>query len=56
MGGRGGWEAGGGLNRSLELFGLAMSPKRPAIGPNMLRWPKRRLPITGVSFRPMPYM
>ena len=27
VGGGGGWEAGGGLNDPLGLFGLAMSPK-----------------------------
>ena len=27
MGGGGGWEAGGGLNLPLGLFGLAMSPR-----------------------------
>ena len=47
---------GGGLNPPLELFGLVMSPKVPAIGPNMLRWPKRCLAITEVNFRPMPSM
>ena len=39
------------------LFGLAMSPRLPevsAIDPNMLRWCKRHLPITGVNFRSMP--
>ena len=28
----------------------------PAIGPNMLRCTKRHLAITGVNFRPMPFM
>ena len=46
-----------GLNPPLGLFGLAMSPKMPAIGPNILRWPKRRPPIYHwVNFRPMPSM
>ena len=52
-GGGGGWEAGGGLNHPLGLFGL---PEVPAIGPNMLEWRNRRLPIPGVNFRPMPSM
>ena len=38
--GGGGWVARGGLNPLLGLFGLAMSQKMPAIGPNMLRGPK----------------
>ena len=45
------------LNYFSGLFGLAMSPRlpeMPAIGPNMLRWCKRCLPITGVNFRSMP--
>ena len=52
--GGGWWEAGGRLNLPLGLFGLAMSPRSASHGPkiNMLRWPKRRLPITGVNFRP----
>ena len=53
--GGGEWAAGGGLNTALGLFRLAMSPTMqvPAIGPNMLRWPKRHLTITGVNFRPI---
>ena len=31
-------------------------PEVPAIDPNMLKWCKRCLPITGVNFRPMPSM
>ena len=50
---RGGWEAGGGLNPLLGLFGLVWVSEVPAIGPNMLEWRKRHLPITGVNFRPM---
>ena len=44
------------LNLSLGLFGLAMGliPEVPAIGPNMLEWRNRCLPITGGNFRPMP--
>ena len=53
---RGGWEARSGLNHQLGLFGLAMSPKEPAIGPNMLEWRNRRLPTPRVNFRPMPSM
>ena len=34
------WAAGGRLIPLLGLFGLAMSPKVPAIGPNMFRRPK----------------
>ena len=52
-GGGEGWKAGGWLNPPLGLFGLAMSPKVPAIGPNMLRWPKTRLPVTGANFKPI---
>ena len=56
-GGVGGWEAGGGLNPLLGLFRLAMGLRSASyIGPNMLEWRKRRLPITRVNFRPMPSM
>ena len=57
--GRGsGWEAGGRLNSPLGLFEVyvAESEEVPAIDPNMLRWCKRRFPITGMNFRPMPSM
>ena len=54
--GRGGWEAGGGLNPPLGLFGLAMSPIVPAIGLNMLECRKRHLHITGVNFKPISSM
>ena len=33
MGGGGGWEAGGGLNPSLGLFGLAMGPRSASYRP-----------------------
>ena len=39
-GGGGGWEAGGGLNPLLGLFGLAVGPEVPAISPNTLKWRK----------------
>ena len=57
-GGGGGWEAGGGLNPLLGVFGLPMSPRSSShtVGPNMLEWHKRPLPITGVIFRPTPSM
>ena len=51
VGGGGEWKAGGGLIPPLELFGLAIEP---AIGPNMLEWCNRHLPITEVNFRSMP--
>ena len=55
--GRGGWEDGGGLNPPLGLFTLAMGLRSASyIGPNMLEWRKRCLPITRVNFRPMPSM
>ena len=38
----------------LGLFGLAIVPEVPAIGPNLLKWRNRCLPITGVNFKPMP--
>ena len=41
VGGEGGWEARGGLNPPLGLFGLIMCLEVPAIGPGMLRWHKR---------------
>ena len=54
IGGEGRCTVGGWLNTSLGLFGLAVSYKVKAIGPSMLRGPKRRLTTTGVNFRPMP--
>ena len=57
MGGRGRWVAKEGLNPLLGLFGLAIwVPEVPVIGPNMLEWHNRCLPVTGVNFRPMPSM
>ena len=46
------------INLPLGLFNLGQLwvPEVPAIGPNMLEWCKTGLPITGVSFRPMPSM
>ena len=56
-GGGGGWAARGRLNPSLGLFGLAMSPRSASHRPkHAYRVPKRCLTITGVSFRPMPFM
>ena len=55
--GRGGWEDADGLNPLLGLFRLAMDLRNASyIGPNMLEWRKRHLPITRVNFRPMPSM
>ena len=52
--GRGGWKDGGGLNPALGLFRLAMGLRSASyIGPNMLEWRKRHLPITRVNFRSM---
>ena len=56
MGGGGEWAAGGRLKHPLGLFELAIVQEVPAVGPNMLREPKRRLTTTGVNFRPMPSM
>ena len=47
----GGWEAGGGLNPPLGLFGLARVPEVPTIGRNMLEWRNRCLPIPGGEFQ-----
>ena len=49
-GGGGGQEARGRLNPPLGLFGLALSPRSASHKP---KHAYRRLPITGVNFRPM---
>ena len=54
-GGWGGWEAGGGLNLSIGLFGEAMSPRSASHRPRQ-DWRALRdiSPMHGVNIRPMP--
>ena len=62
MGGAAGgsaWEARGGLNPPLGLFGLAMVPKKASHRPKHVHLNgvyNRRFSITGANFRSMPSM
>ena len=46
-----GWEARGKLTLPWDCLGWLWVPEVPAIGPNMLKWRKRHLPITGGEFQ-----